>query len=640
LPNDEEPGSRLVPGSAQGPAHGARFRFQDVVVDTARLVVTVGGVEVTCQPRVFQLLLMLCEAGGAVVGRDEVFSRLWPDQAFRSDESLTQVVHRLRATLGAAGALVRTVRGVGFRLDGGVTRLTRDEVGGRDESARRDDREDREAGAPGAGGFPRAPAAGLGAGEPGPGAPDGLAQAGGQVATSRRRRTTWTRALAVLIVVAAAAAAWLGFTRPWQVIDSGYALVRADLSPARRQTVDLVARALAAERGGDRAQARHLLEIAHATDASTPVPAIFRCLFSHWQEPGGEAERWAQAATGRLRPGSSPYLHLLVRYAAATASGRGTDWLAAASALLAIRPSAWYLRLARAHYHLAQREEAAALADLRQIPIPALNAFSQALVLGDRASLGDAAGAERDLAAGHLQGQEALLWYVRGRIAFSRGQGRAAAADFDREIDAAMRHNQPDLVADARLVGGVAACASGDLAGAASRFDLAAAEAGEQHLRDTESAALGLGAYLAWRRGDLPGRDRRLAEAVALHADPNLAIRLALSLLSLWMGAKPPEEPAALAAALPDIPELTGARSLLLARQVQTAGDPEQARRLLRQARSEGIAKTYFLEEATLLGADLGEPAAPMRVDPPYPNLLRFAAAAELSRRQHPAPVQ
>jgi hypothetical protein len=368
------------------------------------------------------------------------------------------------------------------------------------------------------------------------------------------------------------------------------------------------------------------------------VPAIFRCLFSYWQDPGSDAAAWAQAAAARLHPGSAPYLHLLVRYAAATASGRGADWLAASSALLAIRPSAWYLRLARAHYHLAQREEAAALADLRQIPVVALNGFSAALVLADRASLGDTAGAERDLAAGHLQGQDALLWYVRARIAWSRRQDRDAVAAWDRELDAAQRHNQPDLVPDARLLGGVAACEAGDLAAAASRCDLAAAEAGEQHLLDTKATALGLGAYLAGRRGDLAGRDRRLAEAAAVHADPDLAFRLALTLLALWTGAHPPEDPAALAAALPDIPELTGARSLLLARQAEAGGNPGEARRLLQLARTEGIARTYFLEEAALLAADLGEPAARLRVDPPYPNLLRFAAATELARRQAAAP--
>jgi DNA-binding winged helix-turn-helix (wHTH) protein len=698
-----------APSGAGHPTAG--YRFHDVVVDTARQVVSIAGQEVTCQPRVFQLLHLLCAAGGAVVARDAILARLWPGQAVVSDESLTQVVHRLRATLGTHGAAVRTVRGAGFRLDAPLHRLDRVESGGEESrgSAGTDDlgagpqtpagtaplpaggalsgnrasalgasvmatathapvhvseippeasglamggRADPSAMPPAgrlasavagtasaatrsaalpAGVSPEAPAP-----APAGGVPVGPAQ--GASSTSRRLlpRAWWWGTGAVLLLAAAAAALWLSLAGPWQVLDSGYALRRADLSPARRQTIDLVARALAAERGGDRAQARHLLEIAHATDPSTPVPATFRCLFSFWQVHTGEAEAWAKVAAGRLRPDSSPYLHLLVRYAAATAAGRGADWLAAASALLAIRPSAWYLRLARAHYHLGQREEAAALADLRQIPIPSLNAFSQALVLADRASLGDVAGAEHDLAAGRLQQQEALVWYARGRIARSKRQPRTAVAAFDHERDVAVRRNQPDLVPDARLLGGISACEAGDLAGCASRLDLAAAAAIDQHFPDTAIAALGLGAYLAWLRHDLPGRDRRLAEAASLHADPEPAYRLSLTLLALWTGARPPDDPRALAALLQDVPELTGTRALLQARQSWAAGDPIQARRQLRQARAEGIDKTYFLEEADLLAADLGDPPIPLRhlrVDPPYPNLLRLAAAYELTRR-------
>jgi DNA-binding winged helix-turn-helix (wHTH) protein len=603
LLNEAEPAP--APGSPPV-SRGVRYRFQDVEVDTSRQVLRVAGREVTCQPRVFQLLQLLCEADGGVVGREQIFARLWPGQAIPSDESLTQVVHRLRATLGAASGMVRTVRGVGFRLDSPIER----------ESS-------------------GAPAGAAAAPEP-----------AAATAALRHGRGLWSRpaplgwiALAALAVLAAAAAGWLALARPWQVIDSGYGLVRGDLSPARRQTIDLVERALVAERRGDRAQARHLLEIAHATDATTPVPAAFRCLFSYWQESTGDAEGWARAAAGRLRPSSSPYLHLLVRYAAATASGRGADWLAAASALLAVRPSAWYLQLARAHYHLSQREPAAALVDLRQIPIAGLDSISLALVLADRASLGDAAAAERDLAAGGLRGQEALTWYVRGRMALSARHPAAAVAAFDRELDLAQRRNQPDLIADARLLGGVAACASGDLAGAASRFDLAAAVAGDRHLPDDVASALGLGAYLAWRRGDLAGRDRRLAEAARVHAEPDQAFAVALTLLALWTGAPPPQAPLSLAARLPDVPELTGTRALLLARQAWAAGNLEEARHQLRQARAEGVGKTYFWEEAQLLGADLGEPPAAMQVDPPYPNLLRLAAATELSHRRLALPA-
>jgi DNA-binding winged helix-turn-helix (wHTH) protein/tetratricopeptide (TPR) repeat protein len=580
------------------------YRFAQVEIDTARQVVRVAGREVPCQTRVYQLLLLLCEARGAVVPRETIFARLWEGQLAPSDESLTQVVHRLRSTLGPGSQVVHTVRGVGFRLDSAV------EVVG-DRHARPGDgsEQGREAGV-------------VGGGEP-------AAPAGARRTSGASRWRAWLPPLLALGV----AAAWSSLPKPWQVIESGFALERGDVDAEHRQTIDLVSRAFAAERIGDRGQAKRLLETAHATDAATPVPAAFLCIWSPWQERTGDGERWAKAAAARLRPASSPYLHLLVQYAAATTGDRDRDWLAASSALLALRPSAWSPRLARAHYHLARREAAAALADLQKISVPSLSDPNLSIVLADRASLGDVAGAERAFASERRPGQEALACYVRGRIAWSKRRVGEARQAFDRELVVAIRQNQPDLAADARLLGGLAACEEGDLAAAASRFDRAALDARDEHRPGAAIEALGLGAWLAWRRADLAGRDRRLGEAAALHAKPEWPNDAALTLLALWTGARPPREPRALAAAMGQAPEVAGVDELLLARQAFTAGDREQARRGLRRAWDSGVGKTYFMEEAALLAADLGEPPTPQWVDPPYPNLLRFAAAEELDRR-------
>ena len=579
------------------------YRFAQVEIDTARQVVRVDGREVPCQPRVYQLLLLLCEARGAVVPREAIFDRLWEGQPAPSDESLTQLVHRLRSILGPGSQVVYTVRGVGFRLDSEV-----ELVGDRFPASEDGSKEGREAASDGGGQAVSAAAA----------APRG-----------RGARRWW----ALLLLPPAAAVAWSSLPKPWQVIEPGYALVRGDLDAEHRQTIDLVSRAFAAERAGDRAQAIRLLETAHATDAATPVPAAFLCLYSPWQVKTGEAGRWAKAAAARLRPHSSAYLHLLVRYADATTGDRDRDWLAAASALLTLRPSAWSLRLARAHYHLAHREEAAALADLQQISVPSLDDPNLSMVLADRASLGDVAGAKRAFASERRHGEEALAWYVRGRIARSKRRPHEARDAFDRELAIAIRQNQPDLAAEARLLGGLAACEEGDLAAAAPRFDLAAADFLDEHRPGIATEALGLGAWLSWRRADLAGRDRRLAQAAALHARPDWPNEASLTLLALWTGSHPPREPRALAAGLPKVPELAGVDELLLAREAFAAGNQEEDRRGLRRARESGIGKTYFMEEAALLAADLGEPPAPQWVDPPYPNLLRFAAAQELNRR-------
>src|ERR1700674_4051586 len=92
------------------------YRFAQVEIDTARQVVRVDGREVPCQPRVYQLLLLLCEARGAVVPREAIFDRLWEGQPAPSDESLTQLVHRLRSILVPCRLVILTDSGSCFRL--------------------------------------------------------------------------------------------------------------------------------------------------------------------------------------------------------------------------------------------------------------------------------------------------------------------------------------------------------------------------------------------------------------------------------------------------------------------------------------------------------------------------------------------
>ena len=184
---------------------------------------------------------------------------------------------------------------------------------------------------------------------------------------------------------------------------------------------------------------------------------------------------------------------------------------------------------------------------------------------------------------------------------------------------------------------GITAFESGDPAGAALWLDEYAGEPANPHLDDA-CEALVLGAYLAQRRGDLAGRDRRLAEAhrrlEALDASA-IETRVAVALVELWLRGAPGQDLRPLAATITSLPELLGVRSLLLARiAFQGPGGRAEAARLLRQSRQEGVDQTYFAEEAALLASDLGEPPARLWVDPPYPNLLRFAAVWELDRRR------
>ncbi|MFY9820239.1 MAG: hypothetical protein WAM82_02585, partial [Thermoanaerobaculia bacterium] len=459
-----------------------------------------------------------------------------------------------------------------------------------------------------------------------------LASVGTGGEDSKGRRATLIAALAILAVAAIAAALYWTVWRPAEVLDSGYDLRRSDLGTVRDDTAELIRRAIVIRGEGDRLRAQTLLETAYRTDRTTPIPAALLALSDY----GHEAQTWADEAERRLTSNATAYQRLLVHYAGLSRVSENPESVATLSALLEIRPEAWALRLARAHFHLARRERAAALADLQRIPIHSLSQRGLALVLADRASLGDAAGADRDLRLGRLEGEEALASFVRGRIRRSQRRPAEARKAFELAIEEATKRNEPDLATDARLLAGITAYENGDPAAAAMWLDKFAAEPGSSN-REEAAEALGLGAYLAQRRGDLSGRDRRLAEAQRRMSaeDPRMVEpRIGLELLALRLGEKPSPAVRQLASQITSEPELLGVRPLLLARLAFQENSVGEAARLLHQARLEGLDQTYFADEAAVLASDLGEPAATLWVDPPYPYLLRFAAVWELDGRR------
>ena len=64
----------------------------------------------------FELLCYLLENRGVVLSRDQILTKIW-DYNY-SGETRTVDVHirTLRQKLGDAGALIETVRGVGYRM--------------------------------------------------------------------------------------------------------------------------------------------------------------------------------------------------------------------------------------------------------------------------------------------------------------------------------------------------------------------------------------------------------------------------------------------------------------------------------------------------------------------------------------------
>jgi DNA-binding response OmpR family regulator len=65
----------------------------------------------------FRLLVILAEDRRRVFSRDELIDRLWGGEKFVTDRTIDVHIKSLRDKLGAAGELVKSVRGVGYKLE-------------------------------------------------------------------------------------------------------------------------------------------------------------------------------------------------------------------------------------------------------------------------------------------------------------------------------------------------------------------------------------------------------------------------------------------------------------------------------------------------------------------------------------------
>ena len=93
------------------------LQYGDIIMDTAKHTVSVGGEEILLTLKEYELLKVFLEHPGIVFTRDRLLSLVW-DYRF-TGETRTVDVHigTLRTKLRDTGEKIRTVRGVGYRLE-------------------------------------------------------------------------------------------------------------------------------------------------------------------------------------------------------------------------------------------------------------------------------------------------------------------------------------------------------------------------------------------------------------------------------------------------------------------------------------------------------------------------------------------
>ena len=92
------------------------YRIGPLFLCPDRHEIRVGGEDVTLTYKEFTLLCYLCENRGIALTRAAIMDRIWGLEAEPENRTLDVHIRTLRSKLGEAGALIETIRGIGYRM--------------------------------------------------------------------------------------------------------------------------------------------------------------------------------------------------------------------------------------------------------------------------------------------------------------------------------------------------------------------------------------------------------------------------------------------------------------------------------------------------------------------------------------------
>ena len=88
-----------------------------ITVNLLARSVSAGGAEIELTPKEYELLLYFLNNQKQALSRDQILNRIWGYAYDGEDRTVDTVVKRLRQKLGGEGERIKTIRGMGYRLD-------------------------------------------------------------------------------------------------------------------------------------------------------------------------------------------------------------------------------------------------------------------------------------------------------------------------------------------------------------------------------------------------------------------------------------------------------------------------------------------------------------------------------------------
>ena len=102
-------------------SQSAVLEYRNVVLNLTDMSLLHKGVKLELTKNEFKIMQLLFEGSGNIVSRESMMKRLWDDECFVDDNTLTVNINRLRKRLEEAGLsdFIVTRKGIGYQLGEG-----------------------------------------------------------------------------------------------------------------------------------------------------------------------------------------------------------------------------------------------------------------------------------------------------------------------------------------------------------------------------------------------------------------------------------------------------------------------------------------------------------------------------------------
>lgn len=90
---------------------------EGIVIDKGAHIVKVDGREIELSFKEFELLTFFVENKGIALSREKILNSVWNYDYFGDERTIDTHVKKLRAKMGDKGDLIKTIRGMGYKLE-------------------------------------------------------------------------------------------------------------------------------------------------------------------------------------------------------------------------------------------------------------------------------------------------------------------------------------------------------------------------------------------------------------------------------------------------------------------------------------------------------------------------------------------